>query len=233
MKLVKIFAAPIEPRLVTRNVEYTMTDAFRLGQRALETNEWQYLADHGGGTARRKGLAATDTTETVVAIASPDGRVGVWYAQTFASDITTYIAAGASLIANGLVGPTVNTTHVGAVIGVLKSSTVRMRADLLVRKHAAMLWDQRHTRGGARDITPLARAACRLVHAEAFGDEPLARDQYLCEMLTLRGSNRPYTKTITSASDAALAAASALLMVDDRRGVRVLLANANKIERAL
>lgn len=85
---------------------------------------------------------------------------------------------------------------------------------------------------GPRSRRPIAEAAGRLLHARAFGNACEPRDEYLAEWAQVTSSLRPPTRHLLSASDDALAAASAMLLVGDERGAVTLLRDARAQARA-
>jgi hypothetical protein len=191
--IVKFVKPPVEPRLA-RQVDFDLGDAEEWGRYAIASRRWQVTVAHGTTISDLK-------VEVVAAIASPDGRVAVWYDQAIGfsprtppeknlRDTTDYWAARAALDCEA----------------------------------AATLWDARRTRGGDRDVRPLALAACRVLHARAFDEASSARDQLLAEWALLGGPDRPDTPMLLRASDDALMAASALVAIKNFRGVQALLA---------
>jgi hypothetical protein len=239
----RVAAHPILPRLDEKYaVEYTGEDAAKLGRRAIETNAWQYLADFGHEDAWRGGRRARETlTETVVAIAAPDGRVAIWYGRRQSSWITMQNAAHAALMApitnkftpNEEAARIVTESYGDPRSELTRALMLKAPIDVVRACDAAvLLWDPKKTKGGPRDVKPLAQAACRVLHAIAFEVPFDVRDQYTYELLILRGGMRPPTNVIVSASDETLAAASALLMIRNWRQTRALLLNAHKHSQA-
>lgn len=204
--VVKIVRPPREQNLA--NLNFTEMDAWEWGRWAIRNNRWQATCEAGESRFR------TDV-ETAVAIAAPDGRVGVWY-----SRITLPRASNG----RGRTSRRDDTIHnlytaaYAALCGPGSDERVDMRAI-----GAAKYFDKKLTRGGDRDLSPLAMAALRLYHAEAFGDTSTLRDKLLAEFAVLKGE-RPPTAHLLRASDDELLAASALLAVNDPDGARNLLA---------
>lgn len=131
--------------------------------------------------------------ETVVAIAAPDGRAAVWYGQTRLVDAKKK-----------------NIGFWGAL-------------DTVKCPRVAAYWDKHRTKGGDRDVSLLALAAGRVLHARAFDETPSARDMLLAEFAALEGADRPATPTLLKASDAMLEAASTLVAIENYQGMRALL----------
>ena len=194
--VVKIARSPIEPRLANA-IDFDHRDAEEWGIYAIKHNAWRTFC---GQSAPR---INTYDIETVVTIAAPDGRVAVWYGR--ATTIQPTRTRGKSYRRR-------DATCYEAALGATKC------------RAASMLWDDRCTRGGERDVSALAMAACRILHAEVFEYAPSARDRLLAEFATLVGAARPATPHIIKASDAALEAACALLSIKNYQAVRALLA---------
>jgi hypothetical protein len=200
--VVKIAQPPIEPRL-THRVDFDATDAEEWGRFAIKHNAWHVPCEIG----MRSGSGYD--YEVAVAIAAPDGRVAVWYGQ----------ATGP--------GPSYRRGK-----GFRRHDIAHCEAGLAVIgcRAAAAIWDGRLTRGGERDVTPLALAACRLLHARAFEYAPAPRDRLLAEFARLVGAERPPTAHVVKATDAALEAASLLLSIENYRAARALLAGKGAYE---
>lgn len=187
-----------EPRAFTvrGRVDFEERDAFEWGIYATRNQNWTCFAD--AGETRFGG-----SVETVAVIAAPDGRVAVWYGQT-------RLAREASgRERRGRQDDTVSKYN--AAFAALQDPG------------AAAYWDPVRTRGGERDVKPLALAACRVLHADVFETQPALRDKLLAEFAPLRGE-RPPTSWLLRASDDELLAASALLNADEPAHARRLLA---------
>ncbi len=206
---VRVARLPKLPRLTNYNVEYTTVDAAKVGHVAQTANAWTVRADHGGCVPRTHWGRFNHTprdvgeTETVCVITAPDGRVAVWYGRALAFAVTLEIAAHSALV----------------------DDCPRDEIDL--RAGAARIFGARQTLGGSRDVTPLAMTACRVLHAGVFNDGVSERDRLLAEVYGVLDMKRPATKTLTSASDDALAAASAMILVGDVDGAVALLKSRN------
>jgi len=192
--VVKIVAPPIEPRL-TKHVDFDQRDAEEWGGYAIKLDKWRTFCEVGAPSF------GTYAVEVATAIAAPDGRVAVWYGRA-----TTF-----GLAPGGKRTQRQDVTMYKAALAALDC------------KAAAAFWDDRRTRGGQRDVSALGLAACRLLHAAAFGYEPAFRDQLLAEFAPLQGTDRPSTAVLLRASDEALLAASALLAVENYKGACSLL----------
>jgi len=175
-------------------VDFDDNDAYEWGVYAIRQNAWK--AHCTVGKAR-----VSPAVGAAVAIAAPDGRVAVWYG-----------AADLRLDANGnhRAPRTTVTEHEGALAATDSPSV-------------AAYWDRRRTRGGERDVTALALAACRVLHAHVFGYKPSLRDELLAEFVVLTG-DRPPTAHLLRASEDELLAASALISAQHSNKVRALLA---------
>jgi len=195
--VVNIVKPPIEPRL-PQPVDFDRTDAEEWARYAIKLNSWRTFVEIGCTPAVRTEV------ETAVAIAAPNGRVAVWYGRTSVAHPTR--TRGKSYRRRD-------------------ATTYEAACAALGCRAAAALWDDRIAgRGGDRDVAALAMAACRILHAQAFGDAPSPRDQLLAEFAVLVGADRPPTPHIVKASDTALEAASALLSIKNYQAVRALLA---------
>jgi hypothetical protein len=192
---VKIVKPPIEPRL-PQPVDFDRTDAEEWARYAIKQNSWRTFVEIGCTPAVRTDI------ETAVAIAAPNGRVAVWY--------------GRASVARP-------TKTLGKSYRRRDATTYEAARAALGCQAAAALWNTRITCGGDRDVSALAMAACRILHANAFGETPTLRDQLLAEFAPLTGAARPSTTTLLRASDDALLAASALIAVKDYRGACQLL----------
>lgn len=164
---------------------------------AIRHQAWRMTCEAGETRTRA-------TVQTAVAIASPDGRVAVWYGR-----------AALMRESKNRSHPSQNTvTKYDAA-----HSTLRREPS---GRAAARYWDTVSTRGGDRCVLSLASAGCRILHARAFGDPVPLRDELLAEFAVL-GSERPPTPHILRASDNELLAASALLAAGHPDKVRALL----------
>jgi hypothetical protein len=205
---IKIVKPPIEPRL-PQPVDFDRTDAEEWARYAIKLNSWRTfveIGEHNLVVTRADAIGCTPAVrtdvETAVAIAAPNGRVAVWYGRTSIARPTR--TKGKSYRRRG-------------------ATSYEAARAALGCKAAAALWDDRITRGGDRDVSALAMAACRILHADAFGETPTLRDRLLAEFATLCGADRPATTTLLRASEDALLAASALIAVKDYRGACQLL----------
>lgn len=205
---VKIVRPPREPNGAhSVNLNFTEMDAWEWGRWAIRNNRWQATCEVGESRFR------TDV-ETAVAIASPDGRVGVWYNR---------ITLPRAMNGRGRTSRRDDTIHnlytaaYAALCGPDADRRVDMRAI-----GAAKYWDKKLTRGGERDLSPLAMAALRLYHAEAFGDTPTLRDQLLAEFAVLKGDRPPTTHLLRANEDELLAASALLTMGDAESACRLL-----------
>lgn len=186
---------PGMPRNALGAVDFDESDAEDWAKYAIKGHAWRQTCVQGAPRLH------SDVIECVVAISSPDGRIAVWYGLA------------------SVVAPTGNrgfrrfepTSHAAAYAACGDAGV-------------AALFDSSRTRGGDRDVTQLANAACRVLHAQAFGYEPTERDRFLAEFAALEGADRPSTKQLIRASTDALAAASALLAIKNYVGVQMLLA---------
>lgn len=193
IKIVK----PGKPRGEAGAVDFDESDAEDWARFAIKGRTWRQTCVQG---APRHHL---NHIECVVAIASPDGRVAVWYG--LASVVAPTRSRGKSY----------------------RRYEPACRAAALAAcgdRGVAALFDDRCTRGGERDVSELARAACRVLHARAFEYDPTPRDLLLAEFATLVGDDRPPTPHIVKAPDTALEAASALLLLKNYAAARALLA---------
>jgi hypothetical protein len=197
--VVKIVQAPLEPRLA-HSVSFDETDAREWARFAMKHNGWQAPCVIGMPVPSRQ--SNFSDVEVAVAIAAPDGRVAVWYGQA----------------------TTGWENNRGARRRRREVSCYEAGLSVLGCRAVAAIWDDRRRRGGARDVTPLALAACRVLHADVFGYESAPRDRLLREFAPLCGAQRPETTHLIRASDDALLAASTLLMLDNYQGACALLA---------
>jgi hypothetical protein len=179
---------------LARQVDFDLTDAEEWGRYAFKTQRWQVTVAHATTVSDLK-------VEVAAAIAAPDGRVAVWYGQAVGFSGTKPVVRQQR-----------DTTDYWAA-----------KAALDCEAFAAM-WDVRRTRGGDRDVSALAMAAGRVLHAQVFGDLPLPRDLLLAEFALLTGADRPDTTVLLRVSDNALTAASALVAIKNFRGACALLA---------
>jgi hypothetical protein len=145
------------------------------------------------GVAEAASWQSAQALEAVVVIAAPDGRVAVWYGQS---------------------------TIAGRLPLALAFNVAR---DVVGCSRVAAFWDKRRTKGGERDVRPLALAAGRVLHAQTFGEVPFLRDTLLAEFASLLGADRPDTSILLRASENALLAASALAAAQNYRGAQMLL----------
>jgi len=201
---VKIVAPPIEPRLAPP-VDFDLNDAEEWGRFAVKSTGWQTHCTFADGP---RNVVDTDRScEAAVVIAAPDGRVAIWYgrARTFPHDAAK--------------------THSKRQNTSYRSTDMYWAAMGCTNNNSAFaaLWDPRRTRGGDRDVRPLALAAGRVLHATVFGETPSARDILLAEFAVLTGADRPATPMLLRASNAALEAASMLIAIENYRGVQALL----------
>jgi hypothetical protein len=126
-------------------------------------------------------------TEGCVALADPNGRTAVWYGEVHA-DVSNIALA---TIQDALSAEKI----IGAIaIGNWQSAN---------RKTSPARWR--------------AQAACRVLHAKAFGYEPQIRDTYFVELWELD------PKAVMTASDETLAACAACVMMKDVAGARAIL----------
>lgn len=163
---------------------------------AIRHNAWRAHCEAGETRTR-------SSVETAVAIAAPDGRVGVWYGR-------------AALSGAKIVGTSV------ATVNKLDAANAALALEPWGGA-AARFWDAKSTRGGDRDVSALAWAALRILHNRAFGDPIALRDELLAEFALLTG-DRPPTPHLLRASDDELLAASALIAAKQTDKVRALLA---------
>lgn len=172
-----------------------------------DAREWAVYAIRNQGwraTCEAGETRTRNSVETVVAIASPDGRVGVWFGR-------------AEIIADAR---KCGRSH--ATVTKLDAALTALDGEPEGRA-AARYWDAKSTRGGDRDVSALAWAALRILHARAFGDPVAFRDTLLAPFALLTGS-RPPTAHLLRASEDELLAASALLDIRNYDGARALLA---------
>lgn len=180
-----------------RRVDFDDNDAMEYGVFAKKSQAWRTTCEF------ETSASPNGQVETAVAIAAPDGRVAVWYG---------YACLFQPTRSRGKMSRKRQPAAYDAAYAATKSYGV------------AAQWNVNATRGGPRDVTPLAMAASRVLHAEAFGDVPSTRDLYLAELAVLKGSTRPATSRILRADDSELAAASALVVLKNYDGVRALFA---------
>lgn len=188
-----------------QTVSFTSDDAFDCGRFSVKNNTWYMVCDNG--KPQTNGIV-----ESVVAISSPDGRVAVWFG-TFGAW-------------NGR-GHAPNTASAVRLLN--ERRNVRYDAAVAATRCAALAaqWNPRWCKGGKRDVTALAQAAGRVLHAEAFDYAPTQRDRYLAELTALtalKGSARPPTDQILRADLDMLAAACALTTIHSYAAARLLLA---------
>lgn len=175
-------------------VDFDETDAHEWAIYAIRHNAWCVTCEAGQSRVGQCVGAA-------VAIASPDGRVAVWYG-----------CARLHVDPQGKVRSA-------------RTSVTLFEAALAATTNAAVAayWDSRRTRGGDRDVKALALAACRVLHAETFGATPSLRDQLLAEFAAIT-TDRPSTPHLLRASEDELLAASALLALKEYSSACALLA---------
>lgn len=187
-------------------VDYVERDFWEWGVYAYRHNQFRCHCEVGEARFHT-------TVEAVVIIAAPDQRVAVWYGRVDKRGART------TRERHGRKDDTASPFD-GAMEALENHGTT---APNNVGLAAATYWDKTRTRGGDRDVKPLALAACRVLHAAAFGYKASLRDELLAEFATL-GCTRPPTPHLLRASDNELLAASALLSADQKEGVRPLLA---------
>jgi hypothetical protein len=78
-----VLSARVRQRRVAGVDSATWVD---LGRKAFEAQEWRYAAKHGGTVSNSYKYRAT--TETVLAVASPEGHVVLWYGSQSANKAT-------------------------------------------------------------------------------------------------------------------------------------------------
>lgn len=192
-------------------VDFDERDAWEWGRYAVRHGGWQATCEVG---ETRFGT----NVEAAVAIAAPDGRVALWYGRMTLPRVTN------GKMRNGRRDDTVNKHEAAYAALCDEEATNRVDRNALA---AAAMWDAKRTRGGDRDVSPLAMAACRILHAGVYGDTPTLRDQLLAEFVSLSRSvlgKRPPTPHLLRASEDELLAASALLAAEEYDGARSLLA---------
>lgn len=182
-------------------VDFDERDIHEWGVYAIRHGAWRCHCDVG---ETRFGA----NVEAVVVIAAPDGRVAVWYGRTTLPRVLS------NRQRHGRKDDTAS--QFDGAIAALSAHGNLGRA-------AAAYWDKRRTRGGDRDVTQLAMAACRILHAEVFGDPTALRDTLLAEFAAMTTS-RPPTPHLLRASEDELLAASALLAAGNHDGACRLLA---------
>ena len=192
---IKLVTAPLEPR-PAKTVDFDLTDAAEWSRYAVKSNCWSPVCEVGSMINH-----VTFTAEVAVAIAAPDGRVALWY---------------------GMSTTPQTTRSRGRIVYAAAKYNAACAATKCHR--FATFWDPKRTRGGDRDVRPLALAAGRVLHAQVFGDPLSPRDQLLAEFAALEGADRPDTTHILRASYDALLAASALLALKNYEGACTLLA---------
>lgn len=85
-------------RLRARRVDETAF-AELTARRAIESDDWVFAVDHGGGVASSYGFSAE--TECVLAVSNPFGVVVCWTARAWANKISDRGAAAACLPSSG------------------------------------------------------------------------------------------------------------------------------------
>lgn len=175
-------------------VDFDDTDAREWAVYAIRHNAWRATCEAGESRVGQ-------SVGTAVAIAAPDGRVAVWY--------------GAAYLRVDPQGKVRNA----------RTSVCQFEAALAATKSpaAAAYWDKKRTRGGDRDVSALAIAACRILHANAFGYAPSLRDTLLAPFAAMT-TNRPPTPHLLRATENELLAANALVDIYNYEGARDLLA---------
>lgn len=163
---------------------------------AIRHNAWRATCEAGETRTR-------SSVETAVAIASPDGRVGVWYGRACLS--------GAKIVGSSVATVNKFDAAKAALTGEPEGGA------------AARYWHPMCGRGGDRDVAALAWAALRILHARTFGDPISLRDTLLAPFALL-ASGRPPTPHLLRASEDELLAANALLDIHNYEGARALLA---------
>lgn len=175
-------------------VDFDDQDAYEWAVYAVRQNAWRATCEAGKSHIGQ-------SVGTAVAIASPDGRVAVWYG-------TAYLR----LATNGAVrNARTSVSQYEAALAAVNNPS------------AAAFWDKKRTRGGDRDVTQLALAALRILHANVFGYAPSLRDTLLAPFAALV-TDRPSTPHLLRASEDELLAANALLDIKNYEGARDLLA---------
>ena len=90
-------ASPLGARVRKRRVEGPRASRWAdLAREARDAGEWRYEADHGGTVANAYKYQAW--TETVLAVASPDGDVVLWYGQQSANKATLTLTVTSSMV---------------------------------------------------------------------------------------------------------------------------------------
>lgn len=164
---------------------------------AIRHNAWRAHCEAGESRTR-------SSVETAVAIAAPDGRVGVWYGRAILP---------------------VERQRPAKPISVTRFDAAKAALTLEPEcRAAARYWYPSCGRGGDRDVAALAWAALRILHAHAFGDPVSLRDTLLAPFATVASSFRPPTPHLLRASEDELLAANALLDIHNYDGARALLA---------
>jgi hypothetical protein len=178
----------------TARVDFDEIDAREWAVYAIRHNAWRATCEAGESRVGQ-------SVGTAVAIAAPDGRVAVWYGHAY-----------------------LRTDPSGKIRNV-RTSVNQFEAALAATQNPAVAayWDGRRTRGGDRDVKALALAACRVLHAETFGDTPSLRDRLLAEFAAITTS-RPPTPHLLRANENELLAASALIALKEYNSACALLA---------
>lgn len=200
---VRVVGQPLTPRLRVRRVNFDHDAAVEMGREAVTANKWRSRAWHGGGVANKYGYPAE--TEAMVAVASPTGRVAVWWSRLPANKVTTF----------------------GAAFAALSGATWNRR---LPRLAAARLWDRRCPhKDHPYSIDPFAWAALRVMHAAAFEIAPTARDCTLAELGVFSVSaGRPPIAAVPglSAQPDVWLAVEAMILADEVVGAMSLMRTA-------
>jgi hypothetical protein len=172
-----------------------------------DIHEWAMAAQKQG---RWQVVCFPALIESVVVVASPDGRAAVWFGclpcmHTETEDYPQHGWYGRNCLR-------------------LQTPSMRTAAEAALSrepegKAAARYWGAR--RLGSAEIRPLALAALRVLHARAFGDPLQLRDQLLASFAL--AEPRPTTKRLLRATDDELLAANALIGIKDFEGACALL----------
>jgi hypothetical protein len=190
----------VEPNRIdnlSERVDFDENDAHEWARYAIKQSAWQ-VACEIGPSSQKPVWTGLFRTEVAMVIASPDGRAAVWYGVTLGGATQPHAAR--------------EVTYVEAAFAATRSEA------------ASRFFDSKTTRGGDRDVSPLALAACRVLHAKAFAYEPAQRDLLLAEFAVLMGPRRPDTTHLVRADNTTLEAASALVTINQYAAARRLLA---------
>lgn len=202
--IVRIVAPPsLENR--PKPVDFDESDAREWARFAIKHNAWQAACEIGPTSSNA--IMAAFRTEVAVVIASPDGRAAVWYGVALAAAGPRFNRTRGEIDAR----PRGEVAHVEAAYAATGSAA------------ASRFFDNKVKRGGDRDVSLLALAACRVLHAKAFVYAPTHRDLLLSEFAVLTGAHRPDTTHLIKASITALEAASTLITIREYAAARALL----------